>query len=282
MAQDFIKDGEKTLVREQYPDGKYLKNNDNNYLLINIKSITYNVYFRFFPYDVKVTENLSPEWNKETVIGRMDPIATFKRMGRTMNLTFKVKARYGDNFQNAKDDPAYLPVDELLHTVDHFKRVLYPRYNKQQVMTSPPLFRIKYGNLIHAGENTMGTNNDGVLCVIDSFSANPIFSPNSIYVKPRNQELNGKVKIGDKDAGFYPNGFDFNIGFTIYNEQLSNPEQANNILNKKYFYDFVESIHQSQTAVENGFFDKDELPIREDPNASSEQKASEALITGQT
>lgn len=253
MARDYlIREGD-IQIREQYPDGKYLSKIDN-YLLINIKSITYNVYFRFFPYDVKVTESLTPEWNKETVIGRMDPIATFKRMGRTMNLSFKIKARYGDDFKNSSTDPAFLPVDELLHTVDHFKRVLYPRYNEQQVMTSPPLFRIKYGNLIHAGENTMGADNDGVLCTIDSFGANPIFSPNSIYVKTKNTTSDGRVKIGEKNAGFYPNGFEVSIGFTVFNEQLS--KESSGILNNKYFYDFVESIHKSQTEIENSFFDK--------------------------
>jgi hypothetical protein len=252
MARDYlIREGD-IQIREQYPDGKYLSKIDN-YLLINIKSITYNVYFRFFPYDVKITESLTPEWNKETVIGRMDPISTFKRMGRTMNLTFKIKARYGDDFKNRSTDPAFLPVDELLHTVDHFKRVLYPRYNEQQVMTSPPLFRIKYGNLIHAGENTMGADNDGVLCTIDSFGANPIFSPNSIYVKAKNTTSSENVNIGEKNAGFYPNGFDVSIGFTIFNEELS--KQSSGILNNKYFYDFVESIHKSQTETENSFFD---------------------------
>jgi len=253
MARNYVIRQGEALIREQYPDGKYLSKIDN-YLLINIKSITYGVYFRFFPYDVKITENLTPEWNKETVIGRMDPISTFKRMGRTMNLTFKIKARYGDDFKNSSTDPAFLPVDELLHTVDHFKRVLYPRYNEQQVMTSPPLFRIKYGNLIHAGENTMGADNDGVLCTVDSFSANPIFAPNSIYVRTKDTTSNGKITIGDKNSGFYPNGFDINIGFTIFNEELS--KQSSGILNNKYFYDFVESIHKTQTAIENNFFNE--------------------------
>ena len=64
MARDYIIRNNEKEIREQYPDGKYLSGIDN-YLLINIKSITYNVYFRFFPYDVKITENLNPEWNKE-------------------------------------------------------------------------------------------------------------------------------------------------------------------------------------------------------------------------
>lgn len=255
MAQDFAYNSEgKGIIREYYPDTKYLKGIDD-YLLFNIKSITYNVYFRFLPYDVKITENLTPEWNKETVIGRMDPISTFKRMGRTMNATFKIKARYGDKIDS--DTNQTLPVDELLHAVDHLKRVLYPRYDSNQVMTSPPLFRIKYGNLIHAGEETMGAINDGVLCTIDSFSANPIFSTNSVMVKT-NQGSTNYGGIGGKSVGFYPNGFDMNIGFTIFNEKLSDQPKTKDgfgILNQKYFYDYLESIHNQETPVINNFFD---------------------------
>lgn len=250
MAINTGKDG---TTREIYPDIKYLKGIDE-YLLFNIKSITYSVYFRFLPYDVKITESLTPEWNKETVIGRMDPISTFKRMGRTMTATFKIKARYGDktpdisNTTGSRPMDAALPVDELLHAVDHLKRVLYPRYDKNQVMVSPPLFRIKYGNLIHAGEGTMGAQSDGVLCTIDSFSANPIFSPNSVMVKT-NQGRTEYGGIGDKSVGFYPNGFDINIGFTVFNEKLADqPETSDGygILNQKYFYDFIESIHDKE------------------------------------
>ncbi len=266
MGKDFIFDAVsgdnlKVGIKEVYPDAKYLKGIDN-YLLFNIKSVTYGVYFRFLPYDIKITESLTPEWNKETVIGRMDPIATFKRMGRTMNATFKIKARYGDKIENnVNDTNALLPVDELLHTVDHLKRVLYPRYDKNQVMISPPLFRIKYGNLIHAGEGTMGTEKDGILCTIDSFSANPIFNTNSVMVKTIKASTN-YGSIGGKSAGFYPNGFDMNIGFTVFNENLSNQPETKDgigILNQKYFYDYKESIHTEQTPVVNTFFDDDTI-----------------------
>jgi hypothetical protein len=271
MARDFKVLGEnKYEVREQYPDAKYLKGIDN-YLLINIKNITYNVYFRFLPYEVKITDALTPEWNKETVIGRMDPIATFKRMGRTMTLTFKIKARYGDKINS--DTNAALPVDELLHTVDHFKRLLYPRYNDNQVMVSPPLFRIKYGNLIHAGQSTMGAESDGVLCIIDSFSADPIFSPNSVMVKT-NQGSTNYGGIGGKTVGFYPNGFDVNIGFTIFNETLST--DTTGILDKKYFYDFVESIHSTETDVRNNFFDDSTIQSVEDVDKATKQNVLKA------
>lgn len=276
MARDIGRGG---TIREYYPDIKYLKGIDE-YLLFNIKSITYSVYFRFLPYDIKITESLTPEWNKETVIGRMDPISTFKRMGRTMNASFKIKARYGDKIENNSNSNGLLPVDELLHTVDHLKRVLYPRYDANQIMVSPPLFRIKYGNLIHAGENTMGATSDGVLCTIDSFSANPIFSPNSVMVKT-NQGSTNYGGIGGKSVGFYPNGFDMNIGFTVYNEKLSDQPETNNglgILNQKYFYDFVESIHNSdkeKPTVDNWFTDP-QNPVR--PEVDEETQANEGKV----
>jgi hypothetical protein len=88
------------------------------------------------------------------------------------------------------------------------------------------------------------------------------------------------VTIGEKNAGFYPNGFDVSIGFTVFNEELS--KQSTGILNNKYFYDFVESIHKSQTEVENSFFDRDENIVDEEINTSDENKAAKAIITKQT
>ena len=218
---------------EFYPEPSQFYNSDD--LLFQVKSITYNIMFSFLPYDLKITENLTPEWGQETVIGRMDSIATFKRMTRTMNATFKVRSRQGD-LQNTKPQKPYLPVDDLLHIIDHIKKTLYPRYNSQQILTSPPLFRIKYANLILAGE---GTIEEGVLCYINSFSANPVMETNKVSYKLSTSN-NGSAggPTANLAAVAYPNVFDVSIGFTILNENLAQ-QQVEGILNKRYFYDYA-------------------------------------------
>jgi len=217
---------------EFYPERNDFYNSDD--LLFEIQSITYNILFSFLPYDLKITETLTPEWGQENVIGRMDSIATFKRMTRTMNATFKARARQGD-LQNKQPQKPYLPLDDLLHIIDHIKKTLYPRYNSTQVLTSPPLFRIKYANLILAGEDTI---EKGVLCYINSFSANPVMETNKVSYKLETSN-NGSAGGANANlpAGAYPNIFDVSIGFTILNENLAS-QQVEGILNKRYFYHY--------------------------------------------
>lgn len=198
--------------------------------LVKVKSITYGIEVWFLPYDLKITENLTPEWNQETVIGRMDPIARFKRMGRAMNVNFKARAKEKIDFHGQEAGP-YLPYDDLLHSVDHLKKISYPRYDANQVMTSPPLFRIECENLILAGEGTIGI---GPLCFITSLKADPIMDKNTVLFKSPSTGVGGNLP----GNAMYPKGFDINIGFTILNENLTS-ELNSSIVNKTYFYHFT-------------------------------------------
>ena len=228
---------------ELYPGADFFKDVVG---LVKIRSITYKVEIQFLPYDLKITENLTPEWNQENVIGRMDPIARFKRMGRTMNLNFKIRAKEKLDVNGQYSGP-YLPYDDMLHSVDHMKKIMYPRYNSNQVMTSPPLFRIKCENLILAGEET---DDYGVLCFITTLKADPTMEKNSMFYKNSNtinkdyltkNNLNAdKFQIGNLETGMYPSAFDMNIGFTVLNESLAK-QQVSGILNKRYFYNFSTS-----------------------------------------
>jgi hypothetical protein len=249
---------------EFYPDSSKFYNSDD--LLFQIQSITYNVMFNFLPYDLKITETLTPEWGQENVIGRMDSIATFKRMTRTMNATFKARARQGD-LQSTEPQKPHLPLDDLLHTIDHIKKTLYPRYNSQQILTSPPLFRIKYANLILAGEDT---DEAGVLCYINSFSANPVMETNKVSYRLLSSNTGSAGgPTANLAVGAYPNIFDVSIGFTILNENLAQ-QQVEGILNKRYFYNyqtsngpdgghpFIDAVEAPLTAEQQAEMDKDE------------------------
>lgn len=210
-----------------YPQTNTIRTEDQKQTLLVIKSITYNVEFSFVPYNIKITENLSPEWNEQTVIGRMDPISTFKRMGRTMTVNFQARAK-------REQQIPYLDENELIHTIDHLKKVLYPRYTNNttnRVMVSPPLFRFRYGNLIVAGENTF---DKGVLGYITAFSANPNMEINKIYVDPTNNQV-----------PFYPKVYDINFTFTVLNEELAESSGLG-VLNKRYFYNYNTDNHKDE------------------------------------
>jgi len=283
---------------EEYPNPNFYDKSDLD-KLFQIFSITYNVKFLFLPYDLKITESLTPEWNQESVLGRMDSIATFKRMTRTMTASFKVRSIYGDKRESAIDTLVegnsiktniifsetkprpYLPFDDLLHAIDHVKKCLYPRYNKEQVVTSPPLFRIKYANLIAAGEETY---NNGVLCYITAFSANPVMDINKLSYKTPNSR-----NIGSVSDGVYPKIFDISVTFTVLNENLVS-QQINGILNNRYFYKYSTSIGpngghgsaSSEATPEQ--LDDTEIPLSAEEKAQmdAETKANEEKALSET
>jgi len=222
---------------EQYPeagaaDSKGNKLVVNTESLLKIYSVTYNVPFYFLPYDFKMTENLNINWNQQSVYGRMDPIATFKNMGRTIQLSFKARQK----IQDGTSDLAFTG-DELLHSIDHLKKCLYPTYNQNQIMVSPPLFRFQYKNLINAGEEQFAISpTNGVLGFITAFNSNFMTEPNKIYFP------------SDKKSFAYPKVFDINLTFTVLNENLVETQQFG-MLKKKYFYNY-EHIHTHGNATQ--------------------------------
>jgi|694.fasta_scaffold129569_1 hypothetical protein len=243
---------------EQYPKINTLSSEEQRETLFIVKSLTYNAEFLFLPFNMKITENLTPEWNEQTVIGRMDPVSNFKRMGRTMTVTFQARAN--------KEQMGVLEGKELLHVIDHLKKTLYPRYsNPTQIMVTPPLFRFRYGNLILAGENTIGR---GVLGYITAFSANPVMDINKIYVDISN----------NRQTPFFPKVFDVSLTFTVLNERLAE-SQDNDILTERYFYNYDTDYHEHQETQIAGPQSSGQTSI-EDAGKDQSNKASQDTITG--
>jgi hypothetical protein len=193
------------------------------------------VNFYFLPYAFKLTENLNIRWNEQTVFGRMDPIPTYKGMGRTMTVGFQARQKMLDG--SGKPFGKDYNGSQLLHDIDHIKKCLYPRYDSNNVMISPPLFRFYYKSLIVAGENTIPQGSDGiadpkagVLGYITTFSANPLTDPNKIYFP------------SDRKDFAYPKVFDINFTFTVLNEKLAETQQTG-VLNNRYFNAYETDNH---------------------------------------
>ncbi len=215
-------------------DGLLDQNKDNLIDFLKIHSVTYGVDFYFLPYAFKITESLNIRWNEQTVFGRMDPIPTYKGMGRTMQIGFQARQK-----NNISGKPFGKDYDgkELLHDIDHIKKCLYPRYNENKIMVSPPLFRFYYKSFIVAGENTIPKGEKGiadpkagVLGYITAFSANPATDPNKVYFP------------SDKKEFAYPKVFDVNFTFTVLNEELTKTQQTG-ILDDRYFHSYKTDFH---------------------------------------
>jgi hypothetical protein len=246
----------------------------NDYIdFLKIHSVTYNVDFYFLAYAFKMTENLNIRWNEQTVFGRMDPIPTYKGMGRTMTISFQARQKMLDG--SGKPYKQNFEGNELLHDIDHIKKCLYPRYDANSVMISPPLFRFAYKNLISAGENTNKEIKDpthGVLGYITSFAANPLTDPNKIYFPSVDRQY------------AFPKVFDVNFTFTVLNEDLVRTQQEG-ILNERYFYDYKTHFHkesedaaQEQVSIKTTAGEKSTDPkeqatldmVLDDPNGMSD------------
>lgn len=78
--------------------------NTNERAQIVIKSLAHSEIISFFPYDFEFDDTYRPEWNPYDSFGRMDPIMTYKRTTRDVNLSFNVVAENANmavkNFKN--------------------------------------------------------------------------------------------------------------------------------------------------------------------------------------
>ena len=108
--------------------------------VIDIYHIPSDKNLSFKAYLTSFTDQYSSEWNSESVFGRMDPIQTFKSTNRIISLGWDVPSSC---FTEASDN---------LEKASLLLSMLYPQYEKGSggatTMSSPPLFKIKFLNLI--------------------------------------------------------------------------------------------------------------------------------------
>ena len=135
-------------------------------------------------------DQFTSEWNEEYAFGRMDPISTFKRTGRKINLGFQIVAESEEEAVNN------------LGRISTLMKMLYPSYNSVQGqlpsathLHGPPLMKIKFMNLIQnsaTGEELLG--------YVGGFSTSPITDSGFIEVGP---------------GSIYPKAYDVSCTFTV-------------------------------------------------------------------
>ena len=139
-----------------------------------------------------------PEWNEETVFGRTEPIGIYKGISRRISFSF--------------DAPANSTREgELnLNKVEGLVQMLYPSYHTVQgdykVLSQSPLVRIKFANLISNGQQAL-------LGYITSFDYD--------------LNLGKDIGVFEHESGkIYPRVINFNIDFTVLNEQMLGYDDA--------------------------------------------------------
>jgi len=149
-------------------------------------------YISFIAFLTSFTQNFASSWNQEEVMGRMDPIATFKNTKRTISIGWDIPA---GSESVAKEN---------LARCNKLTALLYPSYSKQTpeenalAMSRPPLIRLKYANLVD------GKSKKGLLGFITSCDLQPILEMGS---------------FSSGDGNIYPKVLSVSISFQVLHEQ---------------------------------------------------------------
>lgn len=144
------------------------------------------------------TDSFKSNWNEEEVMGKMDPVVTFKNTRRSISLSFDVPS---DSIETAMFN---------LDQIDFLIKGLYPIYDKGKygtaVMVSPPMFRVRFSNLVrNSGQRENGkTLRTGLLSYIQGFDFKPAVD-SGFFV--------------DKYGNLYPKLIKVNLALNIIHEQ---------------------------------------------------------------
>ena len=90
-----------------------------------------SVGIRFDCADLSVKQTVTPEWSAEPGYGKMDPIATYGRTGRTAQISMITIA------QNAAD------AIRMQATVEYLYQMNYPVFGPGQTLAAPPFFAVE-------------------------------------------------------------------------------------------------------------------------------------------
>lgn len=152
-----------TLTDPSNPDNKAYKIQIYSFSNEEREPIEFPAFLKDF------TDSYKSEWNAQKVLGKMDPIATFKNTTRTIALSFDIPS---ESVEAAKEN---------LNKIDYIIRGQYPVYDSgvlgTAVLSSPPYFRVRFSNLVrNAGVENDGPNNtlrSGLLCYFTGFDFKP-------------------------------------------------------------------------------------------------------------
>lgn len=171
----------------KFADGSdSLANNKFQYLQFYHVPSGESVAFKAFI--LSFSDDYQSEWNAETVYGRMDPIATFKRTGRTINATFTVPA---SGFQEA--------VENMMR-MTALTQFLYPSYEGSTIKGAP-FIKVQFMNWIQNSEYGPGSDpkESGLLGYINGFSFQPnmeagVFQ-SGLDILPKEMSVNFQLNV---------------------------------------------------------------------------------------
>lgn len=215
-----------------------------------------NVFFKAFITEFQ--DNFKPEYNKEQLFGRMDPIVTYKSTGRTISLSWTVPSV---SLAEAKENMA---------KANMLISMLYPVYESAggtpgsggaTTMKSGPIFKVKFGNLICKpgipdAEVRSPASSAGLPCIIEGFTYNPIFDEG--VFDPQN--------VLGWDSTLYPQTIEAKIELTVLHDSPLGFDASSGDYRDKNVRDSGGRFPyggNNETSVEERLNDRAPLPVKE-------------------
>ncbi len=172
---------------------------------INIYAVHTTQRFLFFAYLNNFSDVVNSNWNSEVVYSKMDPIYTYRNTTRKISLGFsvpsytEVEAIYNFNLMNSLMDNLYPLYEERDPSCTNGNKPA-SESKGTAIILAPPLFRIKFKNLLLADDTAMDSK--GLLGWIDSLTFSPDFE-SGVYIS---------------DENIYPKSFKINFNFNVMHE----------------------------------------------------------------
>ena len=194
--------------KELYVDHTTTYQNLKGYTLF-VEYVPTGLHISFKGMLTEFKDNFASNWSAESVYGRMDDIYTFQNTKRSMDIGFVVPAF------DAEDARCNLA------KVNALTKKLYPTYTGDpSSIAAPPLFRVRFANLIRDGRLS---NESGLLGKTDGFSFAPVLEdgffdyPGLLYPKTINIQFKFDVLhehvVGWTEAGEdVLGGYEFSSG----------------------------------------------------------------------
>jgi len=161
------------------------------------------------------SDKYNVSWGSETIFGRVDPVKPYQGTTREVTVEFDVVS---ENLASAKENHQKVAL---------LSRMVYPVYSNSltngndtgRIIKAPPLWRIKYGNLIaNATKKAPGT---GLLGTISGFSYAPEIPDSGAYVS------NGEI---------IPKSFKLSFNFSVLHEDTIGWSTTGEFLQDQYPY----------------------------------------------
>ena len=166
-------------------------------MTLYIEHVPTGYWIEFPAYLEGYSDAYNSEWSSEQVYGRMDPIATFAHTRRALSLAWNVPA---SSIQEAVENM------DKINTAVSFLYPLYDDAGSDQgaILNMGPLWRIKFGNLVHNA-----ANGGPLLGYVNGITVDPLLEEGMFTVAA--QETGGQMY-------YYPKTVRLNVELVVLHE----------------------------------------------------------------